>query len=650
MTIRKWGFLTSIFFISNCLLAQADMVVIASEIFTADPAQEFAEAMAFTDNEIVFVGSAADADDWIGADTKTYNFENHFILPGLHDIHNHLLEASFPGGTTALDPWELDPEVLGTTLANGTDFPNSNGWIMGNGHSIFTLLESTRPTKEILDDVWPDTPVCILEETSHSVWVNSKALEIMGIDENTPDPIGGHIYKFPFTGEVDGILFDNAGDLVLQKALETNPEIEQLYYEGLVGYGLGLAAKNGITSMCEGRTYYKRNYQDIWKKIRDEDKLTARIILAPWLYPEDAEEDLEAAFDDLYSNDDPFLRTNQIKCYSDGIIINATAALHDPYDDNLELPFDKGLNYTDVDRLSNMITTMELKGYDFHIHAIGDRGITEALDAIEYARDVNGDVGARHRITHLEIVDPLDYPRFSELNVIADFQVAAEWTNPSSWNENAFLIGQERTMNFIPVRSIHETGATVCLSSDFDVSTLNPFQAMQNALLRAPQNLDSMEEIVYAYTLNGAYAMRQEDRLGSLTVGKLADFIVIDRDIFNINPEEISETEVIQTWVDGKLIYDKNGTVHLTEVKVEDHLTIGPVPTDEYVQIQLKNPELKSLEIYNSQGQMMYTANPQGLGKINVKVLHWEAGVYFVKTFINEREYLIKKLVVTKTK
>lgn len=643
-----WGIFITCFFIHSLVYGQADMVIFAADIFTANPEEEFAEAMAITNNTIVFVGSAEDAEAWIGDNTKTYDFGDQYILPGIHDIHNHLLEASFPGGFTALDPWEVDPENLGTTLANAIEFPNSNGWIMGFGHSIFTLLEATRPTKEILDEIWPDTPVCILEETSHSVWVNSKALEIMEIDENTPDPIGGHIYKFPGTSVVDGILFDNAGDAVLQVALQTNAEIEQLYYSGLSGYGLGLAAKNGITSMCEGRTYYKRNYQEIWKKIRADDKLTARVMLAPWLYPEDSEEDLITAFDNLHSTDDPFLRTQQIKCYSDGILINATAALHEPYDDNLGLPFNTGLNYVEVNRLTSMITAMEVKGYDFHIHAIGDRGITEALDAIEAARATNGDVGARHRITHLEVVDPEDYERFYELDVIADFQVAAEWTNPSSWNENAILIGKERSMNFIPVRSIYNTGATVCLSSDFDVSTLNPFQGIENAYLRAPQHLNSVEEIMYTYTLNGAYAMRQEDKVGSLETGKLADFIVVDQDIFSIDPESISETEVIQTWVDGKIIYDKNGLVHLTEVAVEDYLSIGPIPTNDYVQIQLKNQELGSLEIYNGAGLLMYTSNPMGQSKINVKVLDWESGIYFVKAFINKEEYVLQKLVVTK--
>jgi predicted amidohydrolase YtcJ len=193
------------------------------------------------------------------------------------------------------------------------------------------------------------------------------------------------------------------------------------------------------------------------------------------------------------------------------------------------------------------MTILEQTGYDFHIHAIGDRGITESLDAVEAARNANGDIGARHRITHVEIVKESDYPRFAQLNVTADMQVASDFTNPENWEENLPFLGADRIDNIIPLKSIFETGARVTLSSDWDVSSLNPFIGMQNALTRAPQNLPTIEDAVKAYTINGAYVLRQETNTESLEVGKWADFICVNQDIFTVPTNQIAQTIVLST-------------------------------------------------------------------------------------------------------
>jgi predicted amidohydrolase YtcJ len=389
--------------------------------------------------------------------------------------------------------------------------------------------------------------VAILEETSHSVWVNSKALEVAEIDDYTEDPPGSNIYKNPTTGEVDGILMDNAGDVILQMALAANNAIDNLHYDGLIEFGLPELAKNGITSICEAQTYWKRGYQDIWQELHDNNELTCRVVLNPWIYTDEDDATQIPILQSLYNTGDNMLKATQVKCYSDGIILNATAALHEPYIDNNGLPFNQGLNYIDGDRLANLMTILEQTGYDFHIHAIGDRGITESLDAVEAARNANGDIGARHRITHVEIVKESDYPRFAQLNVTADMQVASDFTNPENWEENLPFLGADRIDNIIPLKSIFETGARVTLSSDWDVSSLNPFIGMQNALTRAPQNLPTIEDAVKAYTINGAYVLRQETNTESLEVGKWADFICVNQDIFTVPTNQIAQTIVLST-------------------------------------------------------------------------------------------------------
>ncbi len=538
----------------------ADQVFRNGKIYTNN--NTFVQAMAIKAGDIIYLGSNAGAEVHTGGLTIVEDLAGKLVLPGLHDIHMHPLEASSPiGGDCLLDASETNPENFISALQACNLTPNSNGWITAAGHSIFTFFEAplnSRYPFEILDDVYPSTPAMVMEETSHSVWVNSVGMTLLGLTAATPDPIGGHIVKDPTNGNIPtGILLDNAGDVVLSAAFANNATIQAQNKAGLVDYGLPLLAQNGITSICEGRTYWKRNYHTIWQSIKNEGKLTCRVVLAPWVYPDDNDATLIPALQALYDDGDDMLRSTQLKLYADGIVINATAALHAPYLYNWDLPFDSGLNYIDENRMTSLITTLEQTGFDFHIHAIGDRGITESLNAIETARLNNGNIGARHRITHLEIVDALDIPRFAQLNVTADMQVTGDFTNPANWSESNFLLGASRTDSLIPLKAFYDAGARVALSSDWDVSSVSPFVGMQNALTRSPQQLPSVEAALKAYTIDAAYVMRQEDVTGSLAVGKWADFIVVDRDIFTIPTNQISNTEVLMTYVGGNEVYRK---------------------------------------------------------------------------------------------
>jgi predicted amidohydrolase YtcJ len=252
------------------------------------------------------------------------------------------------------------------------------------------------------------------------------------------------------------------------------------------------------------------------------------------------------------SNDpNSLLKISQIKVYSDGILINTTAAMLDDYVETLgEIPSKTGLNYFSESRLKKYITALDPVGFDFHIYAIGDRGVNESLNAIVAAQSGN----RRHRITHLEVVKPSDYPRFAKNNIVADMQVAGDFTQPDYWDENRPLIG-DRANNLVPLKSLYDAGARITLSSDWDVSSLNPFVGIQNALTRIPQNLPNLKAAIKAYTLNPAYALNQEDKTGSIEVGKYADFIQLDRNIFEIPVNTISNTQVLKTYLSGELVY-----------------------------------------------------------------------------------------------
>jgi predicted amidohydrolase YtcJ len=313
--------------------------------------------------------------------------------------------------------------------------------------------------------------------------------------------------------------------------------------------------------------------------------------------------------------------------YSDGLTFNTTAALKEPYVKNMGFPFGhKGLNYIDEKRMTHFITELEKIGYDVHVHAIGDRGIYETLNAIEAARKVNGDIGARHRITHLEIVDPIDFPRFKKSNIIADMQVVGEFAQPSHWHDNDEYIGVERSNIQVPLKSIFNTGARVTLSSDYDVSSLNPLDGLQNAVTRKPQALPSVEEALKCYTINAAYVMRQEDKTGSLEVGKYADLIIMDRDIFTIPVNTISKTKVELTLLGGKEVYVSPTFNAVIDRNIKETTSTIVYPTQDiddefYIRFNSKNSATFTIIITDDKGKIVSNTTYQHSGNITTKTL-----------------------------
>ncbi|WP_237277657.1 amidohydrolase [Tenacibaculum ovolyticum] len=516
------------------------------KIFTVNDKQPWAEAIIVDKNKIVFVGSNIEADKIVESAADKIDLKGKVVLPGFHDVHMHPMEVGSTTTTFVLKENETNAENYITTIKKAANDNPNVAWIIGFGHSINTLLEAQRNPLEIIDEAVSNRPVIIMEQTSHSMWLNSKALELAGISITTPNPQGGIIMKD--NGKLNGILIDNAGDVVFQQAIsalnDSNGE-----YNGMVEYVLPELAKYGITSVSDARTYWKRDQHKTWKNLADNNKLTARFNLGLWAYPTADDVSQISALKALFSNDEnSLLKINQIKLYSDGITHNTTAALHSNYHENyFNEPTNNGLNYFTETRIATYIKELESVGFDFH--AIGNRGVTESLNAIEQSGTSKG----RHRLTHVEMVTSTDMNRFKQLNVTADAQVTGEFTQPQYWHDNDHLLGSDLAENQVPIKSLKDAGARLTLSSDWNVSTLNPFVGIQNAITRIPQNI-LLEEAIKAYTINGAYVMRQEDKVGSLEVGKLADFIVLDNDIFTIPSNQINKTKVILTIFNGKEI------------------------------------------------------------------------------------------------
>ena len=543
------------------------------DIYTVNKAQPWAEAMVIEQGQLLFVGPESEAKAWVNENTQIHDLKGKTVLPGLHDVHLHPLEASSEEIQCILDSsetvsiWVENIKACSkqNPAADKTGAPNGE-WLLGWGHSILTLVESSTEPRTLLDALNESRPIAIMEETSHSVWVNSKALELLKLDGIiTEQNIAGGAVLLNEQGKSTGVLLDGAGDLAFDMAMAETPERLERNYQSLLA-GLDEVAKNGITSIVDARIYWQRGYLKAWQRARDENALTARSVLSLWAYPNINDEEQIKHLTSLYENDvESMLRINQIKFYSDGITHNATSALLAPYEAGAyyEEVGPVGLNYFDEKRLTHYATELSKVGFNMHIHAIGDRAVRESLNAIEAAQLANASVDnkriegkgmGRHRLTHVEMVADVDKKRFADLNVIADFQLAGEFTHPENFEEMEPLIG-ERAHSQLPVRDIYDTGAIVTLSSDWDVSSLSPFVGMQNSLTRGAQSLPDLASAIEAYTINGAYVMDQDHITGSLEKGKEADFIVIDQNPFEIDVNKINTIKVLKTILAGDVVY-----------------------------------------------------------------------------------------------
>ncbi len=527
---------------------KGEKLFINGKIYTVNQSSPWAEAMLIKDGKIISIGTNKNVEDETSEDAEIIDLKGKMMMPGIHDVHLHALEAASENFQFILGENVTDPENYATKVQTALNQNTDKNWIIGWGFDIYTALEATRPPREILDDISTTKPIAIMELTSHSIWVNSKALELAGITNTTTNPAGGVIMR-ETNGEANGLLIDNAGNEIIDLAIASIPNAEQNDYDGIVEYSMPELAKYGITSICDARGYWKRNHHLTWQKVADNDKLTARVNLGLWAYPSESDASQLSTLQSLYKFDkNSLLKINQIKLYSDGIIINTTSAMHDDYNDDLfNLPTNNGVNYFTEARIAQYISALEPTGFDFHIHAIGNRGVNEALNAISQSGSTNG----RHRLTHVEYVDPADYSRFASLNVTADAQVAGDFTQPAHWHDNDVFISAALNNNNVPIKSLVDADARLTLSSDWDVSDLNPFIGMQNAVTRAPQNI-SLEEAIKAYTINPAYVMRQEEIVGSLEVGKEADFIILNQNLFEIDVNKIAQTKVLDTYLRGK--------------------------------------------------------------------------------------------------
>lgn len=536
-------------------LAQAEeaasLLLYNARIYTVNTDQPWAEALAISEEgKILAVGSRAEVEEYADDDSEFVDLGGRLVLPGFQDGHAHVLDASSEAQGDC--PLQADDTLEQWLDEIGGCVEEARGeWLLGSGFSLHTLLDSGESPRALLDQIAPALPIAIMEETSHAYWLNSRALQLAGFDGERADPEGGVILR-DTDGQATGVVLDNAGDLVMDKALPPSKVLQQVYYQAVLD-GQDELARHGITSVADARVFWRRGHLQAWQQAAREGRLKARTHLGLWAYPQLGDDQQLAELKALYrpGREEDLLRVTQIKLYVDGIVHNTTARLRQPYQHSLAGVDSRGLYYFDPPRLRRYARELAAVGFDLHIHAIGDQAVRDALDAIEQAGR------GRHRLTHVELVDTADVPRFRQLGVIADFQPSPYFT-PAFLRDNQPLIG-ERADQMLPLRVLFEAGARVTLSSDWDVNPLSPLGIMQNALGLGERGLPSLEAAIRAYTLDAAYTLRQEDSTGSLEVGKQADLLVLDRDIFKLPPAQIGQARVLWTLLGGQEVYRAPG-------------------------------------------------------------------------------------------
>lgn len=530
-------------------------------IYTSNEKQDIVEAVAVKEGKITFVGSNKDVEEFINEDTKVVDLQGRFILPGFVDNHNHIFEAKSPAaGNCSVSP-DASLQKQRSYLKACKKGVKDGEWISGTGFSLEELLKDMDEKSEhqtplqVLDEFFPNNPVLIMERTSHSVWVNSKALELAGINRDTKDPQGGRIIRDSETGEPFGILYDTAGDIVMEKAWNSQPNLFEKNYEGLLD-GLDEVAKNGITTVGDGRLYWKRGWLDVWNKVNDEKKLTSRVVLRPWVYPNLNEAEQMEYFKKIKRDDvSSRMLINQVKMYSDGISINSTAKTLEKYKFEWFTGTPYGLNYIPEEKMKWWLTELNKIGYGALIHTIGDGGVRESLNAIEAAKKEGAN--QPYTLTHVEMVEDSDIDRFAKLGISADFQVGHDFAEDpkQSWASTYFT--NQQMKRIMPLGRIWKTGANVSLSSDWDVNELNPLVTISNALSIDEKGLSDVYAAIDAYTIKPAKALGLDNITGSIEVGKSADMVLLNEDITKMSADKIPNAKVLMTVLQGEVVYHK---------------------------------------------------------------------------------------------
>lgn len=538
-----------------------DLVIFNADIRSMDPLHPRARAIAIRRGRVLALGADAEMRALGNGGTRVIDAGGRLMLPGFQDTHIHLQDS----GTGFCTSVNLEETRTVTELQRAIrDFAASRPddlWVRGVGWYSGIFGEHNL-NRQVLDEAVPDRPVYIYASDGHNAAINSLGCERVGLTKGTPDPPNGH-FVLDGQGEPTGLLYEDALDWVRGRM----PKRGDGDYANGVRHGQALCNRHGITGVLDAMVFER--HMRVYQSLDDAGELTVRVRATAKVFPEEKVADvvgrLAALRRDFRS---PIVEMHSAKFFLDGVLENRTAVMIEDYSDaaggNAALMFDRH-------HLEELFVACDAARFQIHIHVIGDGATRIAFDCLEAARRANGSWPSLHQLAHVQMIDPDDIPRFRELGAVANIQPLWARNEPSVTDVAMPLVGEARGRWMYPWRSIIASGAPYAVSSDWGVSTLNPFPIMQTAVTRQPpergrdhpvfqpQERIGVEDVVRGYTVNAAAAAWRADETGSLTTGKWADLILLDRDIFAIGPYEIADTEVDLTLLGGREVHRSAG-------------------------------------------------------------------------------------------
>jgi predicted amidohydrolase YtcJ len=548
--------------LSNCQQNNsqlADLVIKKGFIYTADSLSTIAEAVAIKDGKFIYVGDNKGVSSFIGDRTKVIDLEERMILPGLIDAHCHPISSYRYFFELNLYNLKTIKDIQNAIKEYLISHPNVK-YIKGRGWSD-TDFPITGPDKKIIDEIVKDIPVSFSSDGGHSIWVNSKTLELARITKDTKDPSGGVIERYPNTNEPKGTLRESAADLVskifpdytvadLMKGLQTYQE---------------MALAFGITTAHDAYLDAGSNETDAYRNLEKSKKLKMRFRASLYVHPEKGTEQIKLLNEERLKNKGSLFQTNSAKIFIDGVVEGSTAFLNKPYK---HLPDSRGELLWKLNELNKICLELDKNKFQIHVHSIGDAATSVTLDAFNFTGEQNGKRDSRNQITHLQLVDHSDISRFKELSVIAVPQPYWFMKDDYYYNLQVPYLGQERADEEYPMASFFKEGVVVASSSDYPVTIpCNPLKAIQFGITRSELNTTDPNEILWAeervtleqmiksFTSNGAYANFLENETGSIKVGKKADLIVLDKNLFEIPVTDINRVKVLMTLFEGEKVF-----------------------------------------------------------------------------------------------
>jgi predicted amidohydrolase YtcJ len=545
-----------------------DTALVNGRIYRVDAARSWAEAVAIKDGHFIAVGTNDAIEGFIGPQTRVIDLGGKMAMPGIHDMHIHPVQGSLTELYECAFPPTASLEHIAGKLRSCAGKVPSGTWIRGGAYGAQLLEAERKPHKSLLDAAAPEHPVFLRSSGGHSGWANSPALAAAGIDENTPDPVNGEIMRDPATNEPTGILLERANGLVARAV----PNYTHRQYREAVKWLSRYLNRYGITAINDAAV--RDPVIEAYSAADQAGELSIRVATSLlWRTEAPTRQELARPVKERSRYRSEHVYTDFVKIFVDGSAGARKAAYLQPYQpDEAHGDAYYGEFMVPPESLAEYLILLDGKGLQVKMHCGGDAAVRAALDAIQAAREANGDSGLRHEVAHANLVHPADIPRFKELNAVADL-------SPMYWYPSRIIevltktLGKDRVQRVWPIRSLVVAGARPVYGSDWPavVPNANPFRGLEAMVTRRdpdgkrpgqfrPEEAVDLATAVDILTIHGAHGMRMANESGSIEVGKLADMIVLDRNLFEIPPADISDTRVLLTLLDGRIVHDGGGS------------------------------------------------------------------------------------------